>query len=239
MNIRLVGVSYKLPRLDGVTYRLPKMTDVELWENHRLHSIKDTVSVSDYVRILTDIGVADSAIAFSECLIARPPFEEVITAHEVFTMAVQYNRSLRDTIVPNSSCVFGMDKYLKDVAIVGDRISIQFDKMNSDFVGVMDNLDLFATSFVDINDAVVPAESLRFEVDKNFDESVAAIDALFKEFDDGGFFDGGQPIDAFAFELEKTFVDNATVTDFLQVLWSRSTGSLYGQSVYGGATFGG
>ena len=239
MNIRLVGVSYRLPRLDGVSYRLPRVTDVELWENHRLYTLKDTAVAVDALRIYADVGVKDSAVAFSECLIARPPFEEVVVAVETLTFATQYNRTFRDSIVPNSSCVFGMDKYLKDVVVAGDSVRMEFSKLNSDFVAVYDNLDLFAATYLDFNEAIVASDDLRFDVDKNIDEVVTAVESLYKQFDDGGFVDSNASVDSFAFELTKRFVDSVSISDFIQVLWSRSTGSLYGQSVYGGATFGG
>lgn len=239
MNVRLVGISYRLPRLCGVTYRIPRITDVELWENHRILRLKDIAFAMDSIRFLTDIGVKDSAVAWSRCLQATPPFIEYVGVVEHLTVAIQYSRTERDSAVPNSSMVFGMDKHLKDVAVIGDKVSISFTKVQNDFVAVYDGLDLFATSFVNISDTSDAADPLRFKVDKKYTDYVSAVDYIQKDTERDEFSDSSLPSDSMAWSFTKKLIDSVTVTDFLEVLWSRSASSMYGQSTYGGATFGG
>lgn len=240
MNIRLVGISYSVPRISGVTYRLPKITDIELWENHRILELRDYVNVKDtLIKFYSLLRVSDSAVAWSQCLVAKPPVMDTVSVSEMLTIAKKYRRTFRDSVVPNSSIVFGMDKYLKDVVSASDKVSIQFTKMQSDFVSIYDTTDLFLTAIIPVADYLDTADSFRFETDKNIAELIDAADTIYKDIGRDGFADTTSSNDGIALSFSKKLIDSVSIADYIEILWSRSASSMYGQSTYGGATFGG
>lgn len=239
MSMRLVGVSYNKPSLRNVSYVLPKVRDVDLIENLTILYLNDSATAQDFFRTVSDIGIKDSAEAFSQCLYAKPPHMDEVDVQDVLTINTRYSRSFRDSIVPNSSIVFGVDKHLKDVAVTGDKVHFEFEKVLDEELNHNENFSSVSSVFLNNLDVADVDDSLRFTMEKNLDEQLSILETLRKQFDDGGFSDSSSASDGFALSFAKKLIDNVSVTDFITVLWARNAGSMYGQSTYGSATFGG
>lgn len=240
MNLRLVGTSYRLPRVTDVYYRLPRICDMTLLSQFQIIHIIDYVQPRDTVKFEQAVSIKDSAVVWSECLIARPPMEDAVDVEDSMSMFSRFVRTINEDLDAEDIAYVSFDKRLYDSASVTDRLSISFEKALYDYAAIRDATRGYIDFEQNINDSAMVGDMfLRFDYEKHLTELTEMKALLGIDSSKDTFADGSGVGDEAALGFDKKIVDDATLADSLSITLTRTTNSTYGQSVYGGATFGG
>lgn len=239
MGLKIVGLSYPKIRIASVKYPQIKATDFTLWERHKVQRILDSVESYDYLRADVYVIPRDYVEVYEECLIGDPPFEEKVNVSENIGIYIEYQRFFREEIVPSTSFVYGMDKYLREAVNVGEKFSIRFTQNSVDVAPTKDHLDCYALTEKAMRDTTAPVERIKYTGTTRRKDTVTNTDRLKRQGQKDNFAESVSPTELASWEFSKKIKDAVSITDRLAVSSTRSATATYGMAVFGGSTFGG